>query len=127
VRHLSRRRLASTAAAAAAVLAAVPALAGATSVRPSHRFDGVRFASVTHGPRAIVGTLGIGVDIVGIVRDTRGAIVFRQHVVPRGPGIAFGPLSAADRASLTRALTRYLRATPHANRLWRTLLTDLRK
>src|SRR5438105_2686000 len=61
-RHPARLAAALT----AAVLAGGSTLAAAAAPRataPSNRFDFVRFATVAHGPRAIVATLGIGVDI----------------------------------------------------------------
>jgi hypothetical protein len=117
-----------TAALATALLAGGSTLAAAAATRgtaPSGRFDVVRFANVTHAPRAIVATLGIGVDIVGTVRDARGTITFSQHVVPRGPGIGFRRLSAPDRASLAKPLRTFVASHPHASPLWRQLLRDL--
>ena len=123
-RHPARLAAALT----AAVLSGGPTLAAAAATRataPSNRFDFVRFATVAHGPRAIVATLGIGVDIVGTVRDARGTITFSQHVVPRGPGIPFRRLSAPDRASLAKALRTFVATHPHTSPLWRQLLRDL--
>jgi len=128
VQRAIRHRLRITAALAAAVLAAGSTLAAAAGTRgdpPSGRFDVVRFASVTRTPRAILGTVGIGVDIVGTIRDVGGKITFSQHVVPRGPGVGFQRLSAADRASLARPLRTFVRTHPHASPLWSRLLRDL--
>ena len=128
MRHGVTYRARWTAALAVAVLAGSSTVAAAAATRgpaPSGRFDVVRFASVARTPRAIVATLGIGVDIVGTVRDARGTITFSQHVVPRGPGIPFRRLSAPDRASLAKPLRRFVTSHPRTSPLWRRLLRDL--
>ena len=94
---------------------------------PSGRFDHARFGAIVKDTSgAIVGHLGLGVDVVGTVHDAQGAITYEQHPVPFRPG-PFQPLSTADRASLSAALKSYVTSTQNADPLWSTLLSDLDK
>ncbi len=95
---------------------------------PSTRFDHVRFAEVVEDPSgAIVGHMGIGIDMVGTVHDARRVITFEQHVVPGPPG-EFRRLSGPDRASLAAALRTFIgSADPPASPLWQRILEDLER
>jgi hypothetical protein len=88
---------------------------------PSSRFDHARFGAITKDEtrHVLLGHVGLGVDVAGTVRDVDHELSFEQHVVIREPG-PFRPLSAADQASLARALT----AAPPADPNWQQVLQD---
>lgn len=90
---------------------------------PSHRFDHARFGTVTHDESRGVyfGHLGLGIDVVGTIRDDHGVLAFEQHIVPAQPG-PFLALLPADTASLAAALTAYLRDNPGADQVWKQIL-----
>jgi hypothetical protein len=111
----------------AALRAFVEVLARKIGTAASNRFERARFASVSKDAGGgIVGHLGLGIDTTGTVHDAAGRVTFSFQVIPRPTG-PFLPLSAADRDSLTAALTTFLDNTPQADPLWRDLLDDLRK
>ena len=80
---------------------------------PSHRFDNVRFGSVTKDEtRGILyGHVVLGVDVIGTVRDDHQSFSYEQQVVVLPAG-AYSPLSLPDIASLVQALTRNRPADP---------------
>jgi hypothetical protein len=99
------------------------------SSKPSGRFDHVRFGEIHKDPAGmLIGSLGIGIDVVGVLHDAQGEITLATHVVPlKGPG-QFHKLSKADEASLASALEKYIAgAKPKANPLWEQVLRDLKK
>jgi len=103
-------------------------LSQAVGSQPSHRFNYIRFGSVVHDAcNAIVGDVGLGVDVVGTIHDANGFVTFEQHVVMLPPG-PFQQLSAADKASLAAALDAFIgKAHPRANPLWDQIAADLKK
>lgn len=94
----------------------------------SDRFAEARFGRVTHDETRGVyfGHVGLGVDVVGTVRDDRGILSFEQHVVTMLRG-SYRALSPADQASLTAALSRYLDNNNAADPGWRQILTDAQR
>lgn len=94
----------------------------------STRFNYVRFGEIAKDASgAIVGHLGLGVDVVGTIHDANCDITFEQHVVMLPPG-PFRHLSAAERASLADSLDAFIAsAQPRANPLWDQVAEDLRK
>jgi len=103
-------------------------LSQAVATQPSTRFNFIRFGEVVRDASgAIVGHVGLGVDVVGTIHDANGDVTFEQHVVMLPPG-PFQQLSAADKASLAAALDAYIaKAHPRANPLWDQIADDLRK
>lgn len=96
--------------------------------QPSTRFNNARFGDIAReASGVIVGHCGLGVDVVGTIRDEHGVITFEQHALPLPSG-QFRPLSRADRASLANALKTFIdTAQPPANPLWVEVLEDVRK
>jgi hypothetical protein len=88
---------------------------------PSHKFDHARFGAVTKDEsRGILyGHVGIGVDVIGTVRDQNHRLSFEQRL-PVGPAGVYRPLSPADAASLARALA----ANPPSDPLWQQIRQD---
>jgi len=88
---------------------------------PSHLFDGARFSTVTHDEsRGILyGHVGLGVDVIGTVRDHAHRLSFEQRVVT-GPTGVYRPLSPADCASLVAAL----KSNPPADTGWQEIGKD---
>jgi hypothetical protein len=88
---------------------------------PSHLFDGARFGAVTHDEsRGILyGHVGLGVDVIGTVRDHAHRLSFEQRLAT-GPTGVYRPLSPADCASLDAAL----KADPPADPGWQQIGTD---
>jgi len=73
---------------------------------------------------AIVMTMPIGVDVVGVVRDYQGDISYEQHPVSLPPE-ALSPLAPADRESLAVNIVRHLTpANPNNPQAWLQLLKD---
>lgn len=99
----------------------------------SERFDDLNWdrARVARDPAGVlVATLGIGVDVVGLVRvPAQGDITYEQHPVMFQLHPPPQPLLPADRASLSRSLERYLVGTPKAAEqpLWQALREALRR
>jgi hypothetical protein len=89
--------------------------------QPSSLFDHARFGSISADAtgRVLTGHMGMGIDVAGIVRDVHHELSFEQHPAMLPPG-HFRPLSAADQASLARALM----ANPPADPLWQQVLQD---
>lgn len=94
--------------------------------RPSTRFNEARFGAIVRTDSgAIVGHLGLGVDVVGTVHDTRHSISVETHVVPLHPG-RFRRLSEGDRESLAAALAGAIKSeAPTLDPLWQQVLQDL--
>jgi hypothetical protein len=93
---------------------------------PSARFNGVRFGAIlrTAGGE-LVGHFGIGIDVAGMVHDTRRSITVEQHVVPLHPN-RFRRLNEADRLSLAASLDASLKdGGQRLDPLWEQLLQDL--
>jgi hypothetical protein len=88
---------------------------------PSHRFDNARFGGVTKDEsRGILyGHVGIGVDVIGTVRDQHHRLSFEQQLAV-GPAGVYRPLSPADSASLAQALA----ANPPSDPLWQQIHQD---
>jgi hypothetical protein len=103
-------------------------LSQALATQPSNRFNFIRFGEVVRDASdAIVGHVGLGIDVVGTIHDANCDVTFEQHVVMLPPG-PFQQLSAADKASLAAALDAYIsNAQPPANPLWDQIAEDLRK
>ena len=97
-------------------------------VPPSDRFDAINCQRVTlaeQGP-GVEARIGIGVDVVGIVRADPGGVTYEQHPVmfhPKEPPTALSP---ADRASLARSLARCAEKQKPADALWLRLLGYVR-
>lgn len=103
---------------------------GGAQTQPSQRFDNLDFnrATVkTDEQGRIVANFGIGVDVVGIFHNDKGAISYEQHPVMMKAVNPPEPLPAADRASLARSLQRYLGTNQSADPLWQRLLQDASK
>jgi len=99
----------------------------AASAQPSNRFDQARFGQI-HKDHAgtLIGSMGIGVDVAGLVHDAHGSVSVATYVVTMKPG-PFLPLSKADQASLVRALEKAMSKTPPPDPLWGDVLRDLKK
>jgi hypothetical protein len=93
----------------------------ATEPSPSHLFDNAKFGTVTHDETrgVLFGHVGLGLDVVGTVRDMAGNLTLESHVVPRGHG-PYRPLSPADRESLVAALDKANGLDP----LWKQIAAD---
>ena len=111
-----------------ALRAFIDLLCQAVDNQPSTRFNYIRFGGIVRDTSsAIVGHVGLGVDVVGTIHDANGDVTFEQHVVMLPPG-PFRQLSAADKASLAAALDAYIgSAQPHADPLWDQVAQDLKK
>jgi hypothetical protein len=87
----------------------------------SHLFDGARFGTVSFDEsRGILyGHVGLGVDVIGTVRDQHHKLSFEQQLVV-GPTGVYRPLSPADCASLAAALE----ANPPSDARWQEIRAD---
>jgi hypothetical protein len=103
-------------------------LSQAVGSQPSNRFNYISFGEVVRDTSdAIVGHVGLGIDVVGTIHDANCDVTFEQHVVMLPPG-PFQHLSAADKASLAAAIEAFIsKAQPQANPLWAQIAEDLRK
>jgi len=103
-------------------------LSQAIGSQSSNRFNYISFGEVVRDTsNAIVGHVGLGIDVVGTIHDAHCDVTFEQHVVMLPPG-PFQHLSPADKASLAAAIEAFIsKAQPRANPLWEQLADDLRK
>jgi hypothetical protein len=67
----------------------------------------------------LFGHVGLGIDVVGTVRDMAGDLMLESHIGPRGHG-PYRPLSPADQESLVAALERASGLDP----LWKQIAAD---
>jgi len=95
--------------------------------QPSGRFDNVTFLGIHKDDDGVlVGSMRIGIDVVGLIRDEDGVVtVATQVIVMRRPG-PFEHLSRADRLSLAIALEKFVASSqPNPDPSWLQVLSDL--
>lgn len=103
----------------------VRARLGLSGLADSRLFEAARFGAVSRDhSRMLHGHVELGADVAGTVADDDHTLSFEQHLAAWPFGGDYRLLSAAEQASLCRALTRALRASPPADPAWRSILED---